>query len=59
MNKYAVRIHMTITKTYQVEADSEESAIELALENSTPTYEEDVDERFHQEWDDIRLIDGE
>ena len=59
MKKYEVTIRMVITKTYKVDAANQDEAVEIAFENSTPTYEDDVDEHFNEKLVDVTLVGGE
>lgn len=49
MKKYAVEIKATIRKTYEVEADSQQSAIDLAQEMFSPLPEGGVSEKYDQQ----------
>jgi hypothetical protein len=57
MKKYEITIRMYITKTYKIEAENENEAIEIAFDNSTPTYEEGVDESFCEELVNVELVE--
>jgi hypothetical protein len=49
MPRYAVTIKMTVTKTYIVEADTKEDAIDLAYEISTVLSEDGIDENYSED----------
>ena len=59
MPEFAVKIRMVVTKTYVVEADNEEAAIEWAYAISTAQHEDDIEEDFSEEVVDVqRLTNG-
>lgn len=49
MPEYDVTIKGSVTKTYRIEADNEDEAIELAHEGFSVAYEEGIEEDYNQE----------
>ena len=59
MPELAVKIRMVITKTYVVEADDEDAAIEWAYAISTAQHEDGIEEDFSEDVVDVqRLTNG-
>lgn len=56
MNKYAVTIRATVTKTLTIEADTVEEAVAEAHDLFTVRYEDDIDEDYTEEMLDIERI---